>query len=207
MSLDEAGILYAGTQSHDDDKRLFVHFSVEPRLDRKATAEASDGMNHYKNVEFVTIKIPGDKTMSVHRPVVASDKQRFPLQYAAFRNSNTGEQIIGFPLTAWPGCKPNQAKELEYFNVRTVEQLAAMPDSAGGSGMMGIQALKQAAKAFIAARKEEAPLLKVQQELAARDNTIAALTDQLAKQGAILDRILAREEALSEKEPQSKKGK
>lgn len=191
MSLDPSGIMYAGEQAHDDDKRLFVTFSLESRLDKRATSEANDGMNKYRDVEFITIHIPGDKTVSIHRPVVQSDKMRFPLQYAAFRNSTTGDQIVGTPLTLWPGCKPSQLKELEYFNVRTVEQLAAMPDGAGGSNMMGIQALKAAAKTFIAARKEEAPIIKMQAELKQRDDQIAALADQVAQQTALVNRLLA----------------
>lgn len=185
----ESGIMYAGTQATDDDKRLFVQFTMESRLDKRASQEA--GVNKYRDVEFVTIRIPGDKTVSIHRPVSPSDKQRFPLQYAAFKNSVTGEQIVGTPLSLWPGIKPSQVKELEYFNIRTVEQLAAMPDSGGGSGMMGIQAIKQSAKQFIEARKSEAPILKMQEELATRDSQIAALHDTIQKQGETLDKLLA----------------
>jgi hypothetical protein len=189
--LDASGIMYAGEQSHKDDAKLFVTFSLESRLDKRATQEANDGMNKYRDVEFITIRVPGDKTLSIHRPVVHSDKMRFPLQYAAFKNSVTGDQVIGTPLALWPGCKPSQAQELAYFNVRTVEQLAAMPDGVGGASMMGVQALRLAARQFVAARKEEAPLLKVQAELKQRDDQIAALTDQVAQQTALVNKLIA----------------
>lgn len=188
---DASSIMYAGTQASDDDKRLFVQFTMEPRLDKVATALAADGLNKYKNVEFVTIRIPGDKTVSIHRPVTPSDKVRFPLQYAAFRNLSTGEQIVGTPLALWPGCKPAQAKELEYFNIKTVEQLVAMPDSAGGSSMMGIQALRNAARAFLERAKQDAPIVKMQEELSQRDKTIEGLKAQLEDQGKRLDTIIA----------------
>lgn len=202
---DNNGIMYAGTQATDDDKRLFVQFSVESRLDKKATAESNDGLNKYRNVEFITIRIPGDKTVSIHRPVVPSDKVRFALQYAAFKNSTTGEQIVGTPLALWPGCSPSQAQELQYFNVRTVEQLAAMPDGAGAANMMGVQALKQAARSFLQHARENAPIVKMQAELAQRDNVIAAQAAQLKDQGDKLDAILAR--LASDDEGKSKKGK
>lgn len=198
---DESGIMYPGTQASDDDKRLFVTFSQEARLDKRATVQ--DGINRYKNVEFITIRIPGDKTVSIHRPVVASDKVRFPLQYAAFKNS-TGAAVVGTPLTMLLGITPARAKELEYFNVRTVEQLAAMPDGVGGAQMMGIQSLRQAAQAFVAAQKEQAPLLKVQAELTERDNQIAALQDTVQKQGAIVERLLATLGAKEDKAPPAK---
>ncbi len=205
MSLDEAGIMYSGTQSTEDDKRLLARFSIEPRLDRKATTEAADGINRYRNVEFITIHVPGDKTLSVHRPVQPSDKQRFPLQYAAFKNSVTGEQLIGLPLSAWPVCKPSQAKELEFFNVRTVEQLAAMPDGVKAAQMMGIQALRNAARAFVEQRKQEAPLVKVQAELAQRDQQIASLTATVEEQTRRFDALMAR--LADGEEKSSKKGK
>jgi hypothetical protein len=188
---DASGIMYAGEQSHKDDNRLFVTFSLESRLDKRATAEAGDGMNKYRDVEFVTIRIPGDKTVSIHRPVAPSDKQRFPLQYAAFKNSVTGDQVIGTPLALWPGCKPSQAQELAYFNVRTVEQLAAMPDGVGGASMMGVQALRLAARQFVAARKSEAPILKMQEELKVRDNQIATLTEQVTQQSELVNKLIA----------------
>lgn len=184
-----SGIMYAGEQSHEDDKRLFVTFSYEQRLDRKASDEA--GRNIYKDVEYITARIPGDKTTSIHRPVMASDKIRFPLQYAAFKNSS-GEQIVGTPLSLWPGIRPSQAKELEYFNVRTVEQLAAMPDGNAAASMMGVSALRRSAQEYVKAAKEAAPLLKVQKELEERDNTISALKDQIEKQGDVLSRLAAR---------------
>lgn len=196
--------MYPGTQASEDDKRLFVTFSIEARLDKRATQ--ADGMNRYKNVEFVTIRIPGDKTVSIHRPVVPSDKARFPLQYAAFKNS-TGEAVVGTPLTMLLGITPARAKELEYFNIRTVEQLAAMPDGVGGSQMMGIQSLRQAAKAYVEAQKDQAPLLKVQSELVERDNQIAALQDQIQRQGATLDKLLSKLGAEGTQVPENKKGK
>lgn len=195
---EESGILYAGTQPHEDDKRLMVQFSLEARLNQEASA--AEGRNVYKDVEFVTIRVPGDKTVTVHRPVRHSDKLRFPIQYAAFRNAR-GEEVVGTPLSLWPGCKPSQVSELAYFNVKTVEQLAAMADGVGGAQMMGIQALRQAARQYVQAAKDQAPLLAVQKELKGRDDTIAALQDQIAKQGEVLARILAAQE------PKQAKGK
>ena len=200
---DSSEIMYAGTQASEDDKRLFVVFSLVGRIDNAAST--AEGRNIYRDVEFVTIRVPGDKTMSVHRPVRPSDKQRFPLQYAAFKNKQ-GEIVIGTPLTLWPGIRPAQIKELEYFNIRTVEQLAAMADGVGGAQMMGITALRHAARTFVSAAKEQAPLLAVQKELEARDNTITALQAQMQEQGAVLAKLLAN--LGSQKEgSESKKGK
>jgi hypothetical protein len=175
----------AGTQPHEEDKRLMVVFSHEPRLDKTRSVE--EGRNVYRDVEFVTIRIPGDKTLSIHRPVNVSDKHRFPMQYQAFKNA-AGQLLSGTPLQTWPGITPAQVKELEYFNVRTVEQLASMADT-GAAQMMGVQKLKRSAQQYIAAAKDAAPLLKVQAELETRDNEIAALKDMLMKQGEAIAKL------------------
>lgn len=189
--------MMAGTQSHADDARLFVTFSFEPRLDRRATDEA--GRNVYRDVEFVTIKIPGDKLVSIHRPISASDKQRFPHQYAAFKN-RAGEQVVGTPLTLWPGVRPAQIKELEFFNIRTVEQLASMPDSGAGQ-MMGLATLKRTAQQYVGNAKDQAPLLAVQKELVARDSTIAAQAAQISDLSDKFDKLIANLSATPEAKP------
>lgn len=167
----------AGVDTSDADRKLVVRFSLQPRIDAAKTAEA--GREIYREVEFVTILIPGDKTLSVNRPILPSDKQRFPLQYQSFKNKQ-GEALVGTPLIAWPLVNESQRRELDYFNIRTVEQLADVADNFS-SQMMGVNALKQQAQRFLASTKESAPLVKMQTELAQRDNSIAALEDQIKK--------------------------
>lgn len=170
------------------DRRLVVRFSLQPRLDSAKTAE--EGREIYKDVEFVTILIPGDKTLTVNRPIMPSDKSRFPLQYQAFKNKQ-GEVITGTPLSAWPIVTESQRRELEHFNIRTVEHLAEVNDNFASS-MMGIQALKQQAAKYLAAAKSAAPLVQLQQELATRDNDIAALKDQVAKLADLVEKSAAK---------------
>jgi hypothetical protein len=188
MSLNESDILYTNAQTHEDDKRLFVRFSLEARPDRSKPI-GEDGRITYKDIEFISIHIPGDKTLSAHRPVMAADRARFPIQYQQFKNKNA-EQLVGTPLAMWPLISPAQIRELEYFNVRTVEHLASMPDSGAGQ-MMGIQKLKQAAAAYIQDARDKAPLVKVQKELEARDAQIAAQAEQITQMNATLEKLLA----------------
>lgn len=176
-----------GTQPNDGDRRLMVTFTLQARLDKAKSVE--EGHNVYRDVEFITINVPGDRLSVVNRPVQPSDKLRFPQQYAIFKNAR-GEQIVGTPLSLWPGINPARVKELEYFNVRTVEQLATLADSGAGQ-MMGIQALKQAAKQFVEHSKSQAPLLKVQAELKERDDRLAAQDLVIKEQGEKLDKIIA----------------
>lgn len=157
------------------DARLNVRFSLEARIDHAKT-EAT-GEEHYRDIEFVTIFIPGDKTLTVHRPVQASDKFRFREKYKHFKE-NLKDPEVGTPLSTWPLATPSQKKELEFLNCRTVEQLAGMSDSACQS-MMGAVALRNKAQTFVKARESDAGLIKITAELSKRDDTIAALQAQI----------------------------
>ena len=83
------------------------------------------------------------------------------------------------PLIGWPQVTESQRKELDYFNIRTVEQLASVADGFA-SNMMGVQALKQAAQKFIAQSKDSAIVNKLNTELAQRDTLLAGMQEQMA---------------------------
>lgn len=166
------------------DRSLSVRFSMQSRIDQTATEK--EGRPIHKDVEFVTILIPGDKTLTINRPVRKSDMARFPTQYASFKAAR-GAVVTGTPLSGWPLITESQRRELEYFNIVTVEQLADVNDSFAGT-MMGVHQLKQAAQRYISAAKERVPALQLTKELAERDTQIKALQDQLTKLVALVEK-------------------
>lgn len=157
------------------DARLNVRFSLEPRLDNAKIAET--GKEAYRDVEFVTIFIPGDKTLTVHRPVQASDKIRFREKYTHFKQ-NLSAPTVGTPIVTWPLASPAQKQELSYLNCVTVEQLAGMSDTATQS-MIGLLTLRTKAQRFLEAQESQAGANKLAVELAQRDDAIAALQAQV----------------------------
>ncbi len=173
------------------DRKLPVKFWVDAKLD-PVKSEAA-GRDIFREVEMITILIPGDKLLNYTGRVLPVHKQRFATQYAAWRNAQAGKEAAmeGTPLAGWPGLTEGQRKELAYFNIFTVEQLAELSDGYA-SNMMGIQQFKQAAKRFVEAAKSAAPMLKVQNELAQRDATIEGLKMQLGQQSDQIAAILAR---------------
>lgn len=171
----------ANTQA---DARLNVRFSLEPRVDNAKTEEA--GETKYRDIEFVTIFIPGDKTLSVHRPVQASDKIRFRDKYTQFKQNLT-VPTIGTPLAFWPLVSPAQRQELAYLNCQTVEQLAGMSDTATQS-MIGLLTLRTKAQRFLEAQESQAGSNKLAAELSQRDDAIAALQAQVADLAARADK-------------------
>src|SRR5678816_180210 len=163
-----------GPQTNPDD-RLRVQFSHFPELDQDATAK--EGRAIYTDKEYIMIMIPGERDV-VHRPAWSKDYERFPRQYAAFKNKQNQDAVSGTPLKMVPWLTLSQVKELEFFNCMTLEQLANMPDSTANK-FMQINKLKQLAKDHLQAAKEAAPLTSMRAELDKRDEQIAALQNQL----------------------------
>lgn len=166
------------------DARLNVRFSLEPRPDN-AKIEAT-GEQHYRDIEFITIFIPGDKTLSVHRPVMASDKIRFRDKYVQFKQNLT-IPTVGTPLAFWPLVSPAQRQELAYLNCQTVEQLAGMSDT-GTQSMIGLLSLRQKAVRFLEAQTSQAGANKLAAELEQRDNAISALEQQVADLAKLVEK-------------------
>lgn len=115
------------------------------------------GVEEFDNVPYVVIGIPGDKTVEIDRPATwcgghpkpgdakatkgkcraptdsrgnprleECDVHRFVDEWAAYCEGV--EQVAGVPLTKL-GLDPASLKELAYFNVHSVEQLAGLTDS------------------------------------------------------------------------------
>lgn len=169
------------------DEKLALRFFRKAAQDMEATQEA--GRPIFKEVEFIQILVPGDKTSIVVRPVGQGDKLRFGQQYQNWLNANKSdaEVLIGTPLEAWNQLSLAQVEEFRYFGVRTVEHLSSLRDDVMLK-MPGAIALKKKAITFLDAAKEAAPLSKMQAMLDVRDNELAALRNALKEQG---DKIAA----------------
>ena len=161
------------------DEKLLVRFHVEPRQNQLKTEE--EGRPIYDDVVYITIRVPGNKQSVIIRPARAKDKLRFAEHWRLYEQKGVEEYVSGTPLEAWPALSTSQIRELEYFNVRTVEQLAGMNDS-DAQGFMGMNLLKTKAKTFLEAAAGGAPLEKLQAQLDemqnARDTDRVAMEDQ-----------------------------
>jgi len=162
------------------DKRLLAMFNYHPHPDQAASLEA--GRPIFKDREYVMIMVPGDKESIVHRPAMQRDIDRFPKQYAAFKNKQA-EADSGTPLGLLTWMNASQVKELEYFNVRTVEHLASVTENLAPK-FPGLLGLKKRANDFLLAAAGQAPLVKMQAELEQRDSTIEALQRQVSELAA-----------------------
>ena len=146
MSLAEAEYDHRAFQGNSEDARLYVKFYRDVMRDDTQTTK--QGRPIFKELDFIMIQTPGDLLKVVKRPARESDQQRFPRQWDAYSRGQDQETLSGTPLAHWPMVNRAQVEELAYFKVKTVEQLANVPDVVGQK-FMGIQQLKQAAKDWL----------------------------------------------------------
>ncbi len=212
------------SKAAEDDKRLAVRFTNEQRLNHAAIArrnelnaaiedravlleaahkfDEADALRKtkyaddpiYRTIEFISINIPGDKTLAIHRPVMASDKVRFRAKYEAFKNQQ-GDAIEGTPIDQLPELRAAQVAELNYVGVTTIEQLAKVADGSPLMSMMGGQTLKQRAAAWVAKNRRSSVVTQTNEALKERDDRIAKLEEQLQA-------LIASAEASRGNEPQ-----
>lgn len=173
------------------DDKLAIRFFVKPMQDIEKSQEAKRPI--FNDVEYIQIMVPGDRSNINQRPVSKGDKARFAAQYEHWKKTQAGELIIGTPLEAWGVLSLSQVEEYRYFGIRSVEQMADLNDGIAGK-IMGATSLKQRAQNFVAIKKDEAPMARIQTELDKRDNEIATLTAALEAQGKELAQLRAQRE-------------
>ena len=154
---------------------LYVQFYLHPCENQAQTTK--QGRPIFEEKEYIRIMVPGDKSSIIERPVRVGDlpnmdNHKYGIEYDAFKRG-AEQGLVGTPLAEWPMITRSQAKELEYFNVRTVEQLSSMPDTSV-QNFAGLANLREQAKRFIEQAEAGAPLAQMQAELSFRDETIAA---------------------------------
>lgn len=174
--------------SHGDDSGLFVEFEMRP-IKQEFESEQK-GRPIFKDVPYINIMFPGDRTKQIVRPVKMdedgsgpSDLQRFPRQWAAFESKK--EQVQdGTPLEQWAPLTRSQVMELKGIRIHTVEQLASLPDST--LNWMGARDLREKAKVWLAnAGGSNAEVLKLQHENQTLAEDIAMLKDQIRELAAM----------------------
>jgi hypothetical protein len=165
---------------------VFARFYVRPVQNELRTA--SEGRPIFEDVEYVEINLPGDRTSVVDRRVKADDRQRWPQQYAAFKDGQ--EQVgDGTPLTQWTGVTRSQVEELAFFKIRTVEQLAGLNDGALANLPLGLRAMKEHAERWLASAAGGKPAEALAAEVAKRDATITTMQGQMADMRVEIDRL------------------
>lgn len=157
------------------DNKLYVEFFRKPVMQPGKSREA--GRAVYEEVDYVRIHVPGDKSSVIERPLSEQDVFRFQDRYNKWK-AGQAEAVTGTPLSALPGMNASKVEEYKYFKIITVEQLAEANDNLG-SKFMSFQQDKQRAQAFMEVARNNAPIEKMNAELAKRDDQIEQLTEMV----------------------------
>lgn len=151
--------------SSEDDAKLHVEFFMEPVYQDFESKVSEPQRKIYKDTEYIKIFIPGDKQTNIIRQVFPNDRQRWPQQYARFKQG-LADQVVGTPISSMPSMSAEKVKEYEFFHIRTIEQLADCPDgSQCGQAMRGFHEDKRKAQQFVEAAKGSAPVNELRSEL------------------------------------------
>jgi hypothetical protein len=161
---------------HGNDSNLYVEFRMEPV--HQPFLSEKEGRPIFKDVPYIRILTPGDKTKVIDRPVDDGDQRRFPRQWEAFKSQGINV-LEGTPILEWSPLTKSEAMELKALGFHTVEQLASARDDS--LSWLGAVELRKKAQTFLAASKDNSFISKMNGELAQRDADILALKNQLAE--------------------------
>lgn len=157
------------------DHNIIPRFYIDAREDGAATKKA--GRPIFKDVEYVEVRIAGDKNNIPVFKVNDTHRGRWPEAYEAFKR---GEEMspTGTPLEQWPPLSRSKCMELKGAGVMTVEALAGLPDSAIHRIGMDARKLMAMAKAYIEEANEGAKF----NELAAQNAELKAELELIKSQ-------------------------
>lgn len=176
MSLDFNPQSYApdGTAIFGNDAQLMVRFFIHPELSVYQSKEK--GVPVYNDIEMIEVFQPGEKE-SVKQLVNDFHKMRFAKQYENFKAGK--EQVgSGTPLDLLFPSEPGMILTLKSFNIFTIQQLAALNDTAISGLPMGGRQLVERAKTYLHTAQTGADL----QRMETMQKQIADLQAQLAAQ-------------------------
>jgi hypothetical protein len=177
-------ILERASDEPENVPAIAVGFGLRAVQDKGASER--DGYPVFKEREYVSLRVPGDKNTHSFRPSKEKDRERYPKAYAAFKNRNS-TVTTGFPIEHWPQITRGEALTLKAMSIHSVESLAEVHDGhiekLGHSGRQW----RTKAKAFLAQAKDTAEAQRLATENERKDAEMAELRRQIADLAAKLE--------------------
>jgi hypothetical protein len=151
----------------------------------------AEGAPRFDEVEMVEILIPGDRLSTSVQIVNDSHRRRWPKAYAAFKEGQEAP-VDGTPLDQLPGMTKARVEELRFFHVRSIEQLAGMPDDLlMKAAPMDGRALRDKAKRWVENAAGAAPAEKLAAENRALTEKMSVMETQMADMKRLMDGMQA----------------
>lgn len=171
--------------NHGERDITRARFYLRPVLQELKSAQA--GRPIYEDREYVEITVPGNRGSVHDTPVKEEHRRRWPTLYRAFKDGQEAPSE-GTPLLEWPALSRSQVEELAHFHVRTVEQLAGLPDDALGRVVaMGGFALREKAQRFLDHAAGLAPLEAMAAKAERDDVKMQAMEEKIRQLTALVE--------------------
>ena len=154
---------------------IYPEFSIKVVQNNFKTLQ--EGRPIFDEIEWVKIRVAGDRNNVVEHKVGEADKHRFAPYYEAFR---AGEKVSesGTPVEHWPMISRSQAATLKHLNIFTVEALAELSDQGMNNIGMGGREMVNKAQAFL----EAASATAMPQHLAVENERLKNQMEDLQRQ-------------------------
>ena len=124
-----------------------------------------EGRAIYFDADYVRIEIPGESKLRLDRAVDEGDKRRWPKSWEAYQKG-LEQPLNGTPIDEWAILSPGQIETFKAAGVRTIEDVANLPDS--GCGLLGPNGFKMREQAKLrvapAPTREKEMLAKMAQQ-------------------------------------------
>jgi hypothetical protein len=165
-----------GTAIFAKDTDLLVRFFKHAELSQYKSVR--DGMPIHDDVDMIEVITPGEREPV---KVVATElhKRRFPRQWEAYK-SGQEQSMSGTPIDLLFPSEPSTVLRLKSQNVHTIQQLAALSDSAKQSLGMGAQQFQDKARTYLSAAHDGQNFHTMQANMQKQIDDLKAL---LAEQG------------------------
>lgn len=173
-------------------------FEVTNKTDK---IDNDTGLPIFQTVEYVELLIAGDKGNAPVKRVNDGIKQQYHQQYAFWKAKKTNADMIGdgIPLSLWPVVPTEMVKALEYINVFTVQQLAALNDAnISKPGAIGLREMREKARNFIESAKTMAPIVKLEAENGELKKRLELMQEQMKQ---LMDQMSSKADKNSPTEP------
>lgn len=171
-----------GAASYGGDDKLIVTFYRGTRLNAGKSRDA--GTPIYDPVDMVRIIQPGERDVAEYQATIEYQR-RWPRQWAAYQ-ANMEQTQGGTPLEMLFPTQPEIVATLRAIHVTTVQQLAAINDTAMGNVPMGRQ-LVNSAKQYLAKAGEGSEFHALKKENADLKADLGRLAAQVEDLSAKLD--------------------
>ena len=160
---------------------IFAEFYKHPVLMTHDSNEA--GRPIYKDFDFVRIKVAGVEKDLVERKATVQDKERFAEEWAKFQ-AGEAQDLGGVRIEFWPALTPAMVKNLQGFNIYTIEAMAGLSDAGCLKLGMGAYKLREDAKKYLDNNSEASELKKLAEKQATiieeQGKALAELQQQMA---------------------------